>query len=83
MFSHMKRPEINPVWSSFIIYGTICLSFSLMHADVNLYDIFSKDIGLQFFHKIYSYFLWASMLSLRVLKILIVPFRKADVNCSQ
>ena len=49
MFSPMKRPEINPVWSSFIIYGKICLNLSAMHADANLYDVFSKDIGLQFF----------------------------------
>ena len=49
MFSPMKRPEINPVWSSFIIYGKMCLSLSAMHADANLYDVFSKYIGLQFF----------------------------------
>ena len=49
MFSTMKCPEINPVWFSFIIYGKICLSLSAMHADANLYDVCSKDIGLQCF----------------------------------
>ena len=51
----MKRPEINPVWSSFIIYGKN-LSLSATHTDVNLYDVFSKDIGLQFFKYNFSLF---------------------------
>ena len=66
MFSPMKRPEVNPVWSSFIIYGKICLSLSAMHADANLYDVFKKKkkkiSASKFLNKIYLYFLWASML---------------------
>ena len=45
----MKRPEINPVWSSFIIYSKICLSLSAMHSNANVYDVFSKVIGVQIF----------------------------------
>ena len=49
MFSPMYLPEINPVWSSFIIEGQTALSFSAMQEEANLYDVFNKDIGRQFF----------------------------------